>query len=174
MLATGEGATYPMLAAVIPAIAGQTPDQLNDIGLFALPGEDAANNNLTVWSPAGVYIPKSTEGATLDSAKKFQAFVASQEGCQAQITASQPTGPMAVKGCELPADVPQAVKDQQAYFDKEGGTVPALEFLSPIKGPALEQICVEIGSGIRDAKSGAALYDEDAKKQAQQLGIEGW
>ena len=41
-------------------------------------------------------------------------------------------------------------------------------------GPSLEQITVEVGSGIRSAKDGAALYDEDVKKQAQQLGLPGW
>ena len=51
-----------------------------------------------------------------------------------------------VKGCELPADVPPAVKDMVAYVDRRQRT-PALEFLSPIKGPALEQITVEVGSG---------------------------
>ena len=61
-----------------------------------------------------------------------------------------------------------------SYFEKDGGTSPALEFLSPIKGPALEQITVEVGSGIRGAKEGAALYDEDVKKQAQQLKLPGW
>jgi raffinose/stachyose/melibiose transport system substrate-binding protein len=174
MVANGDGAHYPMLTAVLPAIVQQTPDKINDVGFFALPGDNASANPLTVWAPAGVYIPKSTEGGQLTSAKKFQAYVASQEGCQIAIKTVTPTGPMAVKGCDLPADVPQAVKDQQAYFGKANGTSPALEFLSPIKGPALEQICVEVGSGIRPAKDGAALYDEDAKKQAQQLGIEGW
>jgi raffinose/stachyose/melibiose transport system substrate-binding protein len=66
------------------------------------------------------------------------------------------------------------VKDLESYFDQEGATTPALEFLSPIKGPALEHICVEVGSGIRSAQDGAALYDEDVEKQAQQLGLEGW
>ena len=61
----------------------------------------------------------------------------------------------------------------QPYFDS-GDTALALEFLSPVKGPALEQITVEVGSGIRPAADGAALYDEDVKKQAQQLGLEGW
>ena len=62
-----------------------------------------------------------------------------------------------------------------AYYFQEGGhSAPALEFLSPIKGPALEQITVEVGSGIRSAADGAALYDEDVKKQAQQLGLPGW
>ena len=60
-----------------------------------------------------------------------------------------------------------------SYVDS-GAVTPALEFLSPIKGPALEQITVEVGSGIRDAQAGAELYDEDVEKQAQQLGLEGW
>jgi len=62
----------------------------------------------------------------------------------------------------------------QPYLDKEGASSLALEFLSPVKGPSLEQITVEVGSGIRKAKDGAARYDEDVKKQAQQLGLAGW
>ena len=76
-----------------------------------------------------------------------------------------------------PADVDavaQAVADMLPYFEEEGRTAPALEFLSPIKGPALEQITVEVGSGIRPAAEAAALYDQDVTKQAQQLGLEGW
>ena len=61
----------------------------------------------------------------------------------------------------------------QPYFDS-GDTGLALEFLSPVKGPALEQITVEVGSGIRPAAEAAALYDQDVVKQAQQLGLEGW
>jgi raffinose/stachyose/melibiose transport system substrate-binding protein len=174
MVATGEGAHYPMLTFALSEAAANYPENLNDIGFFAQPGEDADSNGLTVWSPGAVYIPVTTEGDKLTAAQDFLAFVASADGCQAAIEATPPQGPMAVDGCELPEDVPQAVKDMQAYFDQEGATTPALEFLSPIKGPALEQICVEVGSGIRSAEDGAALYDEDAKKQAQQLGIEGW
>jgi raffinose/stachyose/melibiose transport system substrate-binding protein len=173
-LAKGEGAHYPMLTGVIAGLAATDPEALKSgIGLFAIPGDDAAKNGLTVWSPAGVFIPKSTEGAKLEAAKKFQAFYASPEGCDAISKATAPTGPYAVKTCKLPADVPQAVKDMQPYFDN-GNNSPALEFLSPVKGPALEQITVEIGSGIRKAADGAALYDQDVEKQAQQLGLEGW
>jgi raffinose/stachyose/melibiose transport system substrate-binding protein len=60
-----------------------------------------------------------------------------------------------------------------AYVDA-GKVTTALEFQSPIKGPALEQITVEVGSGLRSAQDGAALYDKDVKKQAQQLGLPGW
>jgi raffinose/stachyose/melibiose transport system substrate-binding protein len=59
------------------------------------------------------------------------------------------------------------------YFEAKA-TTPALEFVSPIKGPALEQITVEVGSGIRQPAEAAALYDDDVRKQAKQLGLPNW
>jgi raffinose/stachyose/melibiose transport system substrate-binding protein len=173
-LAEGKGAQYPILSSTLAQLIADNPGKENDIGLFPIPGDDAAKNGLTVWAPAGVYIPTSATGAKLDAAKKFVGFIASPDGCASQTTASTPTGPYGVKGCALPADVPQAVKDMQTYIDKPGGSSLALEFLSPVKGPSLEQICVEVGSGIRKADAGAARYDEDVRKQAQQLGLAGW
>ena len=137
-----------------------------------MPGDDAAKNGLTVWMPAGLYIPKTAEHP--EEAKKFVAFVASVPGCDSQTKAGGATGPYMVKGCTLPKDVPPAVTDLLPYFEKEDRIAPALEFVSPIKGPSLEQITVEVGSGIRTPADGAALYDEDVKKQAQQLGLPGW
>ena len=78
-----------------------------------------------------------------------------------------------VKGCTLPSGLPAAVNDLQKFFD-DGNVSPALEFLSPIKGPNLEKITVEVGSGITSAADGAKRYDDDVKKQAQQLGLAGW
>ena len=66
-----------------------------------------------------------------------------------------------------------AVNDVQAYIDA-GNVGPALEFLSPLKGPNLEQITVEVGSGLRSAEDAAALYDQDVEKEAQQLDLPGW
>ncbi len=172
-LGEGEGAHYPMLTSGITTLAVASPEGARDIGIFPIPGDDPAKNGLTVWSPTGVYIPKTTEGAQLDAAKKLQAFIASPAGCAAYAEGVMPNGPFAVDGCELPADVLPAVQDFQSYVDA-GAFSPALEFLSPIKGPALEQITVEVGSGIRPAADGAALYDEDVRKQALQLGLEGW
>jgi raffinose/stachyose/melibiose transport system substrate-binding protein len=171
-VATGEGAHYPMLTFAISTIGQLAPDNIKDVGFFALPGDDASKNGLTVWMPAGVYIPKTTQH--LEQAKRFVAFLASTDGCKAEVDAVGAQGPFLVKGCTLPDDVPPAVADLLPYFQQEGTTAPALEFLSPIKGPSLEQITVEVGSGIRSAADGAALYDEDVKKQAQQLGLEGW
>jgi raffinose/stachyose/melibiose transport system substrate-binding protein len=172
-LSEGQGAQWPILTSVISEIAADEPSHVNDVGLFAIPGDNAASNGLTLWSPAGVYVPKSVTGAKLDAAKKFAAYMASPDGCNSQSAAAAPTGPYAVKGCTLPASVPQVVKDMQTYIDA-GNSSLALEFLSPVKGPSLEQICVEVGSGIRKAGAGASLYDEDVKKQAQQLGLAGW
>jgi raffinose/stachyose/melibiose transport system substrate-binding protein len=172
-LAAGKGAHFPMLTFAVGTLAASDPERINDVGFFAQPGDDAAKNGLTIWMPAGLYIPKSTEGAQLEAAKKFVAFVASTEGCDTQSKAYPPAGPYMVTACELPADTPQAVKDLVAYVD-QGNITTALEFQSPIKGPALEQITVEVGSGLRSAQDGAELYDKDVKKQAQQLGLPGW
>jgi raffinose/stachyose/melibiose transport system substrate-binding protein len=85
----------------------------------------------------------------------------------------QISGPLLIKGLTLPSNTSPIVSEIQSYFDK-GKSAPALEFISPIKGPNLPQICVEVGSGMKTALQGAQDYDKDVKKQAQQLGIEGW
>jgi raffinose/stachyose/melibiose transport system substrate-binding protein len=172
-LTAGEGAHYPMLTFAVTPMVSAAPASAESVGFFALPGPDAATNGVTAWLSSGVYIPAGTEGAELDAARRFLAFVASPAGCESQTRAAPPAGPYLVRDCALPADVPQAVQDLQGYFDRDALT-PALEFLSPVKGPALEQITVEVGSGIRPAADGAALYDEDVRKQAQQLGLAGW
>jgi raffinose/stachyose/melibiose transport system substrate-binding protein len=172
-LGAGEGAHYPMLTNGLSALALTSPEGARDVGIFPIPGDDPAKNGLTVWSPGGAYIPRTVEGAELDAAKALLAFIASPAGCDAQSDGATPTGPYAVAGCELPDDVLPATQEFQSYVDA-GAFSPALEFLSPIKGPALEQITVEVGSGIRPAADGAALYDEDVRKQALQLGLEGW
>ncbi|HEY8575384.1 MAG TPA: ABC transporter substrate-binding protein [Devosia sp.] len=171
MVATGEGAHYPMLTFALATVAQNYPENVDAVGFFSVPGDDAALNGLTIWLPNGIYIPQSSPN--IDAAKRFVAFVASVEGCESQVKAGSVTGPFLVNGCELPDDVPRAVSDMLPYFEANQ-TAPALEFLSPIKGPALEQITVEIGSGTRAAADGAALYDEDVRKQAQQLGLPGW
>jgi raffinose/stachyose/melibiose transport system substrate-binding protein len=173
MVATGEGAHYPILTGIVSTFQQNYPDELDNIGVFALPAKKAEDTKLTVWLPNAVYIPRTTEGDKLEAAKTFVAFINSPGGCEIQTTVMVPSGPFATSACALPDDVPGLLTDMQPYFD-EGNTNPALEFLSPIKGPNLENITVEVGSGIRSAKDGAALYDEDVKKQAQQLGLDGW
>ncbi|MBP1972834.1 raffinose/stachyose/melibiose transport system substrate-binding protein [Cohnella thailandensis] len=171
MLAEGKGVQYPMLSFATPAILQNYPDQIENLGFFAQPGDDASSNGLTVWMPGAAYIYK--ESKHVEEAKQFVAFVASVEGTEVASTVSKPTGPYLIKGASIPDDVPSLVKDMLPYFDNNQ-TAPALEFVSPVKGPSLEQITVEVGSGIKDAKKGAEAYDQDVEKQAKQLGLSGW
>ena len=169
-IAEGEGAHYPMLTFAVSTIVDLYPTAAGEVGFFAMPGTTA--NGLTTWMPPAIYAPANTRHP--EEVGKFLDFVASTEGCDAMTAAITVSGPYLVQGCTIPDDVPKAVADMLPYFERDGGTSPALEFLSPVKGPALEQITVEVGSGIRSAQDGAALYDEDVKKQAQQLGLAGW
>ena len=172
-LATGKFAQYPMLTFALPTIATDHPDVIKDIGFFGQPGTDAAKNCATIWMPAATYIPKTTEGEKLAAAKDFLAFIASVEGTEAATATQAPAGPYVIKGSKLPADALPAVLDIQTYLDANAAT-PALEFLSPVKGPSLEQITVSVGSGLDSAENGAKLYDQDIEKQAKQLGLPGW
>ncbi|WP_337098533.1 ABC transporter substrate-binding protein [Paenibacillus sp. YIM B09110] len=171
MLAEGKGAHYPMLSLATPTMAQNFPELIENIGFFAQPSDDASQNGLTVWMPTSAYIYKESEHT--EEAKQFLAYIASVEGTQAISAISKPVGPYIIKDAVIPDDVPSLVKEMLPYFDS-GKTAPALEFVSPIKGPSLEQLTVEVGAGIKNAQEGAAAYDKDVEKQAKQLGMEGW
>lgn len=171
MLAEGEGAHYPMLSFALSTIATNWPDLVNDIGFFAQPGTDASQNGATIWMLSATYIPQTTEN--VEAAKDFLAFTVSPEAIAALNENVPPAGPYLVQGAELPEDVLPAVEDIAAYIDS-GNSAPALEFLSPVKGPSLEQLCVAVGTGQMTPEEAAAAYDEDVEKQAQQLGLPGW
>ncbi|WP_025950633.1 ABC transporter substrate-binding protein [Geobacillus thermocatenulatus] len=171
MLAEGKGAHYPMISFALPNIEKLYPDKVNDIGFFPQPSDSPDINGITVWSPGGIYINKASEH--VEEAKKWLEFFVSEEAQQILLSKVKPYGPSAIKGIQLPDDTYTAVKDMLPYFE-QGKTAPALEFLSPVKGPNLEQITVAVGSGLKSAKEGAESYDKDVEKQAKQLGLKGW
>jgi raffinose/stachyose/melibiose transport system substrate-binding protein len=78
-----------------------------------------------------------------------------------------------IKGASLPDTVLPAVQDLASYIES-GNSYPALEFVSPVKGPNLQQITVAVGTGQMDAQQAAEDYDLDVERQAQQLGLPGW
>jgi raffinose/stachyose/melibiose transport system substrate-binding protein len=168
LLGDGKGAQYPMLSNAVTIL---TPAQAEKIGFFGIPGDDASKDGATVWMPGGAYIPRASKN--VDLAKKFVAFLASKEGTEAYTKAQPPTGPYLVKGATLPADAPPVATDLQAYISSKNQS-PALEFVSPVKGPSLEQITVAVGTGQTSPEKGAAQYDADVTKQAKQLGLPGW
>ena len=150
-VATGKAAHYPMITFAAATIA-RRPGQRRRRGLLRPAGEDAARTADHLGALRACTSRRASRARSSRPAKKFQAFLASPEGCEAQASAAPVGGPFAVTTCELPADVRRGVEDLAAYVDS-GDVTPALEFLSPIKGPALEQITVEVGSGIRAARA---------------------
>ena len=171
-LAEGSGAHYPMLSFAIASLIELAPESADDIGFFAQPGDDASTNGLTVWTSNSLYIPKTSDN--IDAAKDFLAFVNTPEGCEIQSEAVGQQGPYFVKGCGIGEGLSRAIADMLPYFEREGGTTPALEFLSPVKGPRLPQITVAVGTGQFTGAEGAATYDDDVVAQSQQLGLPGW
>lgn len=144
-------------------------DDVNKLGCFAVPGDDAENCGLTVWEPNAIYMNKNTENA--EAVKAFMEYYISAEGLDAFTSAELPNGPYCVKGYELPEECFTAVKQMQSeYFDK-GLTSVALEFQTAVKGANCASICQELASGQTTPEEAAAKYDEDCKKQAVQLGL---
>ena len=92
-----------------------------------------------------MYIPKTVEGDKLEAAKKFIAFTRPRRAATRMRRVPR-RGPFMSTHCKLPADVLAGHEGHPAYFDA-GKAGPALEFKSPIKGPALEQICIQVGTG---------------------------
>ena len=144
-LALGKGAHYPMLSAGIDTIVANFPTKASDIGFMAQPGTNAKSNGVTVWMPSGVYIPKSTKN--LEAAKKFVAWTVSKESFVVQNKVVPPSGPYFIKGAPVSGNLTAVFTDLYNYMQGKGTSYPALEFLTPVKGPNLSQICVEIGSG---------------------------
>jgi raffinose/stachyose/melibiose transport system substrate-binding protein len=168
-VASGKCAMYPMLTfatASLPAASAQ------DVGFFPQPGTNAKNVGLTTWMPSGMYVPKTSKH--MAAALKFQAFVATKLGTDAFVKGGGYQGPFVNKDqSPAPSGVPLATANLTALV-KSGKTFPALEFISPIKGPNLPGIAVQVATGQVTAKQGAALYDQDVVAQAQQLGLAGW
>jgi raffinose/stachyose/melibiose transport system substrate-binding protein len=170
MIASGKGAHWPIIN-ILANIADNYPQYINDIGVFGQPGDDPDKHGITVWEANGLYVYKYSPNVEL--AKQFLEFYISQEGINIYSAVLKPTGPYSLKGITLPNNVYPGVLDIQVYFDA-GKVEPALEYESLVKGPNLEQLCVEVGTGIISPRDAAEAYDADVQKQAVQLGLSGW
>ncbi|HUX21458.1 MAG TPA: ABC transporter substrate-binding protein [Spirochaetia bacterium] len=171
MLLDGKGGQYPMLTFAFANLESMDAQKAQDIGFFAQPGDSASSNGLTLWMPAGFSVYNQSKN--VDAAKKWIAYFESTEGIDTFMSAEKPGGPFAVKGIKLPDNILPGVKDMLPYVDG-GNTAPALEFVSPLKGPNLPQICVSDGLGLETPTQAAQDYDKDVQKQAKQLGLPGW
>lgn len=170
MMANGEAGHWFMLTQALSNIYELYGEDVNKIGVFAIPGDDAADNGMTVWMPGSIYGNKNSDN--IDTILEFMDFYVSDEALDAYTGAILPDGPYCIKGYELPDDAYEAVaEDMQAYFDS-GKTEVAMEFLTPVKGSDCPSICQELGSGQTTAEQAAKKYDDDCAKQATQLGLD--
>ncbi|MDC7287077.1 extracellular solute-binding protein [Blautia schinkii] len=171
-IAMGDGIHLFMFSSFLPNLYDLYGNEVGDnIGYFAIPGDDPENVGATLNITSSFYANKNSEN--LDAVLAFMEFYLSDEGLDAFSSVQQPNGPYFVKGYELPDTVFRCIKeDIQPYFD-EGKTYPAAEFLVSVKGTDCAAICQELGTGQITAEEAAAAYDRDCYKQAMQLGL-GW
>lgn len=171
MIANGQVAHYSMQSHRLSFLDTNYPDKIADVGMFAQPGDDPNNQGITVWMPSGFYLYKNTKKA--DAARQWMDYLITQEAYDLYNSVVKPGGPPVIKGLKLPANSMPAILDLQKYFDANKYQ-PALEFESPVKGPNLEQLCIEVSSGRMTPKEAATAYDQDVQKQAVLLNLPGW
>ena len=151
------------------------PGQDQDIGFFALPGDDASQERPDrVGAGRGLH-PEDHTGDKLDAAKKFLAFVASQDGCD---VAGDRRSPRPVRTRSRAARCRPTCRSDQGHAAvlRQAGLRPAWRWSSSRRSRA-RRSSRSPSRWVRASarpKDGAALYDEDVKKQAQQLGLPGW
>jgi raffinose/stachyose/melibiose transport system substrate-binding protein len=171
LLATGKGAQWFMLTSfLLPQIASLYPENLDDLGVFGIPGDNPDDQGITLWIPNGLYGNKNSRKVAL--IKEFMKYFVSKDGLDAYCR-----GLGFVDG-PLPADinyVPQQktiplVADINAYV-RSGKTDTAMEFKTSVKGANAQSICCECLSGQTTAEEAAKIYDDDCRKQAVQLGL---
>ena len=170
MLADGTGAHYFMLTQALSNINSLYGEEVtNNIGFFAVPGDNAQSNGMTVWPSNGIYVNK--DSSKTEAIMRFLEFYISDEGLNKYSLLQAPTGPFHVVGYTPNEKGYKAVKeDMQAYFDA-GNTALAQEYETSVKGSGAESICVEVATGQVSGKEAAKKYDIDCYKQAIQLGL---
>lgn len=171
LLSEGKVAHYPVLSNTFHRMSANYPEAMEFLGIFPVPSDDPNINGFTSWEPNAFYVTKSCKD--VESAMRWMEFMTSQEAVDVDAAVEKLSGPLLFTDLTLPSNIHPVVFEIQKYFN-EGKSWPALEFLSPIKGPNFPGICVEVAMGIKTALQGAQAYDVDVKAQAQQLGLEGW
>ncbi|MCL2248605.1 MAG: ABC transporter substrate-binding protein [Oscillospiraceae bacterium] len=173
MLVSGEGVHYPMLTFALDSIYATFGEEAaNNIGIFAQPADSAEHTGLTVWMPDGWFANQNSPN--LEYVMQFFDFFLSEQGQAVLISVARGVGPSVVIGAPAADNAFTAVRQmQERYFDT-GRNAPALEFITPVTGPNLPQICVAVGTGTMTPLEGAQEYDNDVRNQALQLELPGW
>ncbi len=85
-IANAEAGHWVMLTMALSNIFELYGDQVNDIGVFGIPGDDANDQGLTVWMPGAIYGNKNTDKT--EDILRFMEFYISDEAIDAYAGAS--------------------------------------------------------------------------------------
>lgn len=171
-LAAGEGAHYPMHSMLITVMSWEFPDSLEKIGFFPVPPDEPSDGGATFWMPSALYMPLNAPHPAL--ALRFLAYAVSEEACRITVEQFAAVGAFAVTNCDdvkNPSPMLQEILDDLA---QKKGNSAALEFFTPLKGPALEFILADMVDGKLTAEAAARAYDRDIRKRALSLRLEAW
>lgn len=108
-MATGQATHWFILTQVIPLMIAAHPEAEENIGVFAVPGDDAENVGLTVWEPNAWYINKDSENT--EAVLAFLEFWYQEENMDLYINTYGANGPSCIKGYTLPESVAPAIRE---------------------------------------------------------------
>lgn len=169
-LAEGTAAMCCNRTNIISSVGSVDPDAVEKIGFFPLPDLDAENRGVTMWMPHAYVVSQYCPEPEL--AKAFLEYLTTQEAIDVYCSVNTPTGAFMLNGVTLTGDVPSAVAEAQEWSSK--ASVPAMEYICPIKGANMATILSMVGTGQYTPEQGISEIEMDNEIDAQQKGLAGW
>lgn len=169
MLIQGSGAHFIIMTGMaLPYLYREYPDQIQEIGLFAIPGSNPEEQGITLWPAGGLYINKKSQN--IENALRLFEFLMSEKAVQSALDVMPLTGPLSVTGMNIQTEALPAVKEAMTYMEN-GRYSTALEYQTIIKGDICPSLTRMVALGQMTAENAAQEYDADCRKQAILLGL---
>lgn len=166
-LEEGKAAHTVHYTDFVKYLANVVPEAIGDIGFFPLPDDNPNVRGVTMWLPISFVVNKNAKN--VDEAMEFLNFIASPEAVEAYGSASQFTGPLIIKGASLPDNIPEVLKEAQAWTVKS--SAPAMEFRCAIKGSNQATVCGMVAAGTMTPEDGLAEIEKDNAIDARDKGL---
>lgn len=152
---------------ILTSVANVAPDKINDIGFFPLPDLDPENRGVTIWMPTGWHMAKTCEDKELAAA--FLDWLTTPEAVDVFCATITPTGPIMLKGVELPENVAPVVLEAQEWASKAGW--PVMEYFMSFYSVNLPDLLTMILIGELTVEDAIPLIEADYELAAIQQGV---
>ena len=173
---TGKGAHYPMLTVAVGQHRRRRPrTRPRTSASSRCPATTPRKNGLTVWPPGGVYIPKTTDGRQARRGQEVPRL-RRQPGRLRRRRPRPARRPARTWSRAARCRPTCRRRSRTCSRTSTSRQRPAWRWSSSPRSRARRSSRSPSRSAPASARptDGAALYDEDVKKQAQQLGLPGW